>query len=121
VVELLTNESVNIIRYSVSNEKGDLYQFRMDQNGDWVRFDDVWQELVQLREQVRALADAQRLHAALRPFAKAAKHGEEIARALADAGYGVMDCRDYFIEQASRYLSQADFREAVSALDRSQS
>lgn len=49
-----TEEQVNIIRYTAvpSDEVG----FRIDPSGEWVRFEDVWQELVQLRKRVRQLA-----------------------------------------------------------------
>lgn len=69
-------------------------------------------------EDVVALkARIERLETALRPFAKAANHGEELSIVFRDAGYDSMACRDGFMWQAMKPLCVRDFLDARTALD----
>ncbi len=75
-------------------------------------------------ESVSLKARIERLEAALRPFAKAANHGEEISTVFRDGGYDSMSCRDAFMWQAMKPLCVRDFldaRAALTALERGQS
>lgn len=58
------------------------------------------------------------LEAALRPFAKAAKHGEELSMVFRDAGYDSMACRDGFMWQAMKPLCVRDFLDAREILEK---
>lgn len=51
-------ETVDIIRYTAvpNDEVG----FRIDPAGEWIRFEDVWSELIDLRKRVRAFVDTYR-------------------------------------------------------------
>lgn len=68
------------------------------------------------RQLIRRHEEISRLREALTPFAKAAIAGEKRYQLLLRAEVGVMDCCDGFIDIAKRWLSVANFRDALAAL-----
>lgn len=50
----MSDETVNIMRYTETPGFEGEVEWRIDPKGDWVRFEDVWPELRQLREALRA-------------------------------------------------------------------
>lgn len=60
MTEHLCTETVNIMRYTESAGFEGEIEWRIDpENGAWVRFEDVWPEITQLRARVRELEAGQ--------------------------------------------------------------
>lgn len=82
----------------------------------------VMEEAANLIEQWEVLSlvemskDRERLRNALMPFAVAADQGERARKAFEEAKYGLMDCRDAFMQGAGKSLSMQHFRDAVAAM-----